>query len=229
MFFCSIIIAQNANNMQDYLKQTKDSLLVLENHNNDFQLHDFENDKLEKKHPFFNPKKTNISLEMGTSFGSSGGGNMFSTFISPKISYDINPKLRITVGSVLSKTNINGAEIYNIWEGKARKINANVNSNLMYAEGQYMVNDRLIISGSIFYEKNDFGNMDNSGMHPSAFNFGDSKGGSIGFDYKINEKTSLSGEIQYSEGRNPYRNNSLRSSPFSIFNNQRNYNTGFGF
>ncbi len=205
LFSTNIFFSQNVENLEEYFSK-----------NNSYIENEFPNEDFEKKFS----EKPEINFEIGSNFSSNfGGGNTFSTFIAPNISYNINPKLKINVGMKLTRSTFNDFQVYNFSENSFGDLNGDLNSALFYTSVNYEVNEKLKVSAMVFYEKNNFENFEN--VHPNAFNFISGKGASFGFEYKINENMKIGGEFQYSEGRNPFNYNNNYNSPFtnSSFNN----------
>jgi hypothetical protein len=93
--------------------------------------------------------------------------------------------------------------------------------SFVYAQGQYMASERLRLTGTAFYELNQFGGAQLR-MNPQATNF-NSKGASIYAEYKISEHFSVGAGAQISNGNgNNYLRNGLYGSPGM-------YNSGMPF
>jgi hypothetical protein len=82
----------------------------------------------------------------------------------------------------------------------------------VYTQGQYMASERLMLTGTAFYELNQFGGAALR-MNPQATNF-NSKGASIYAEYKVSEHFSIGAGAQISNGNgNNYLRNGLYSNP----------------
>lgn len=152
----------------------------------------------------YNPdKKISVRMEMGTSFGlGSGNGGNFGVYAAPHISYKASPRLRVNFGAIVQNSNfLNYYSPYNPYYPEyTRTFNSNITRTLVYAEGQYLVNPRLLVNTKVYKEIATFGEPR---LNPRALDL-DSEGVSVGFRYKINDNMHIGAEFGYSKGRSPY-------------------------
>lgn len=144
-----------------------------------------------------NYQKLHLSLNVGAGFmGSKYNSGVFTT-IAPALNYMVTPKFKIEVGGVLVTGNNN---FYQAPVGETqRSVFQKSNQALVYAEGQYLLSDRLVISGSVFKS---FDPNTSSKLNPYALDY---KGMNIGFDYKVSKNITFGASLRYSNG-NSYMN-----------------------
>ncbi len=155
--------------------------------------------------PYPPDKKISVRMEMGTGFGfGSGGGNTFGVYLAPHISYKVSPRLRVNFGTVIQNSNyINYYNPYNSYYPEyTQTFDSNITRTLLYAEGQYLVNPRLMVNAKVYKEIATFGEAQ---INPRARDL-DGEGVSVGFHYKINDHMHIGAEIGYSKGGSPYNN-----------------------
>ncbi len=152
----------------------------------------------------YNPdKKLSVRMEMGTSFSvGSGSAGLFGVYAAPHISYKVSPKLRVNFGTVIQNTNfINYYNPYNTFAPEyTQTFGSSITRTLVYAEGQYLVNPRLMVNAKVYKEISTFGTPQ---VNPHALDL-DGEGVSVGFQYKVNENMHIGAQFGYSKGRNPY-------------------------
>lgn len=152
----------------------------------------------------YNPEKpVSLRMEVGSTFGlSSGGGQLFGVYVSPHVSYKMSDKWRLNVGARIQNSNfINYYNPYNPYFPEYTKtFDSNITQTLLYAESEYFVNPRLMISTKVFKEVSVF---DQPQINPRALNM-NSEGVSVGFNYRVSENFQFGAEVGYSKGRNPY-------------------------
>ncbi|MEZ5082810.1 MAG: hypothetical protein R2750_05110 [Bacteroidales bacterium] len=146
-------------------------------------------------------RKPGFNISFGTTFASNfGGGNYFGTYVSPHIYYPVSKRFSLRVGGTLTTTLGNTFnEPY-----PNRSVNyyaGNLNRSFVYAEGAYQLNDRLILTGTVYKEFNL-----NQSPYPDhkAISY-DNKGMIFGIDYKVSKNVFIRGQLEFSNGRNPYQ------------------------
>ena len=177
---------------------------------------------------FFQPKKFNYSVTLGSQFTSvSGFGSALNTYVSPGVSYNLNKRLRIGGGISIIQTNYFDAKPYfrnDLNSGSS----GNFTSAMVYVNDEYIVNDRLTISGSAFKQfpittdplpYNPFNPVSARGAQGINFNV----------NYRIGEHVFIQAGFRYSDGVNPYQydpfdQNPIMKNPYgpgSMFGNPR--------
>ncbi len=155
--------------------------------------------------------KSNIST--GMSFGSIGGMGFMESFVAPSFSFPINKKFSVTAGVSYSHTRINGLISEN--NGNGVKSSAGLNMMTIHAAGNYRVNERLTVGGSVFKTINP---AFNARLSSDALLY-EAQGGSFNIGYQVNDKLHIGAEVRMqqinSNFYNPYdfRFNSF-NSPF---------------
>ncbi len=154
----------------------------------------FSHQTIKKDASLFNYKRMSFSIDMGMGFIASKYNSGAYTYISPYLSYMVTPRFKLDVGGILQQgfNGINKTEF-----GSLGGNNTNV---LLFARGNYLVSDRLIISGSVYKT---FGNntISNSDLLKKK-NALDNYGMSVGAEYKITDHLTVGAQINYSNGNN---------------------------
>jgi long-subunit fatty acid transport protein len=155
--------------------------------------------------------KSNIST--GMSFGSVGGIGFMESFVAPSLSFPINKKFSVTAGVSYSHTRING--LIREDNGNGVKSSAGLNMMTVHATGNYRVNERLTVGGSVYKTINP---AFNARLSSEALLY-EAQGGSVHIGYQVNDKLHIGAEVRMqqinSNFYNPYdyRFNGL-NSPF---------------
>ena len=145
--------------------------------------------------------KLHYGFEMGVGFGQSGTyGNYFSTYYSPQISYEVSPRFSINTGVTYVNSSVDKIPVMS--EYNYQVFSGNISEYYAFVEGQYQLNDRLIIAGSVFYNFTEYNVSGGSTL--SGGSGLENLGYSASFEYKVNESMSIYGEIRIND-RNPYR------------------------
>ncbi len=159
----------------------------------------------------FSTHKFNTVVRMGSQFSSARGyGSGFSTFIIPEISYGLTKRFSLSGGIGYINTTYTGVRPNFLSE---EKVNDNFSMGLVYLSGRYLLNDRVIVTGSAYKM---FDLSGNSLNHPYRNQEG--QGFNLNVDYKIAEGVHLQAGFGYHEQASPFRSpaSSLFSSdPFS--------------
>lgn len=144
-----------------------------------------------------------ISAGAGVSFLSSSKTTAFTTFIAPKIGYQISEKFKLNVG--LMHYSITGNTFMPINQNEAlfNSNNKSRTGNLLFVEGQYQLNKRVAVSGAVMYDANNFTNKQNN-----------YKAISIGMDYKVSKRSSIGFKAIISQGESPYYNTHMGTYNF---------------
>jgi len=93
-------------------------------------------------------------------------------------------------------------------------LNGNFTNALIFVSGDYLVNDRLKVSGTLFKEFNLLNSV--SGYNPYTRN--NAQGAFMKVDYKVFENFHIEAGFGYSNGANPYSNYLGYPYPYSPFN-----------
>ena len=127
-------------------------------------------------------------------------------YLSPHINYKFNPKFSLNVGTMIMSNNYNtGLQLSegNILE-RAGKVSAYI-----YAQGQYQLNERLKITGTLIYDTNNFGNYNTNGYKrnymPDYM--------SVGFNYKVNDNIQIGVQFTRTNIYNIYNPDIMNGAP----------------
>jgi hypothetical protein len=163
--------------------------------------------------PQFNAPQNRINyrLNAGTMFGSGFGGKGFSTYVAPEMSYWVSNRFRLSTGIMLMNSQFSYPSL-----GEAGTMRGQRNSAIIYASGSYLVNDRLMVSGSAFTDMNGSNNRNNFQVNP--YFASPTRGMSVNAEYKVTKNFSIGAGFSTSNG-------SYYSSPFAPGMNR--YGTGF--
>jgi hypothetical protein len=171
------------------------------------------------------PRKVNYSVTLGSQFtAASGYGSALTTYITPRVSYNLSSRLRIGGGMSVIQTNYFKARSY-FHNEQASFNNGNFTSAMIFIDGQYMVNNRLTLYGSAYKQFP----VSKDPLPYNPFNPVSSRGAQgVNFDvvYKIGDHIYIQGGFRYSDGINPYYADPFNRNPFS--NDSYGPQPGFG-
>ena len=145
-------------------------------------------------------KKPKFNISFGTNFASNfGGANYFGTFVSPHISYPVSNRFTLRVGGTFTSP-LGGTFNEPYANSFTNYYVGNLNRSFVYAEGAYQLNERVMLTGAVYKEidltRNPFPNN-------QAVSY-DNKGMILGIDYKLGENVFIRGQVEISNGQNPY-------------------------
>jgi len=157
--------------------------------------------------------KLDYSLSAGTSFITSktyGSGS--STYIAPELTYKLTPKLHLNVGIMFMRSNylVNRYQRFAGEQSAVIKTNPNV-STLAYISGDYLINNRLSISGMLMRDLSS----------PQGFGSNSFQAMSVHMDYKLTDNISIGAGVQMRQGNNwssPYGNGFYPSTQYPFLN-----------
>jgi hypothetical protein len=171
---------------------------------------DFRNDSIfySKEHKIsnFNLNKTQFHFSMGASVTSFDNNTFFSKWIAPELTYKVNPKLNLHLGSMYLNENYT----INSFNYENQEINSNTNFTraFVYLSGDYKLNSNIRLRATTFNEvpqKNS--QFDNFGYNQ------------VGFDLKITDNFYMSADFISIKGR----------SPVSVFSNNPFFESNLPF
>lgn len=139
-------------------------------------------------------KKFDIGLSAGTSFvysKNSGGG--MSTFVAPELTYKLTPRVHLNVGVMLLNSNL----VYNRYRMMDDEPSVVVRtkpafSTLAYVSGDYLINDRLTVSGMLM---RDLSGTSRFGSYTPSI-----QAMSLHLDYKITDHMSIGAGVHMRQG-----------------------------
>lgn len=148
-------------------------------------------------------KKVDYSLSTGTSFFSSPGYASGSSFyLAPEFKLKLSPKFVVDAGIMLMQNRFSFSNPTSLFGEKSVVVKSGPSyDGVAYATGNYALNSRLTLSGSIVKSFSpDGNNYQNMSMNNSFQMM------SFGVNYKLSEHMSISGGVRViqSSGYNPY-------------------------
>lgn len=166
---------------------------------------------------FLSKDKVSASISMGAgmSFLNSPKNAAFTTFVAPKVGYQVTDKFKLNLGLMHYTITGNTFMPMNQNEAFINNSNRSVSGNLLFVEGQYQLNKRLVMSGSVMYDANKQNNY---------------KAAAFGMDYKLTEHSTIGFRASVSQGSTDYFLNP-RTNKFDYYPNaspMQNMMSGFG-
>ena len=151
---------------------------------------------------FLSAHKMNYGLEAGTMFNTTSGyGSSISTYVSPHLTYSLTSRFCISAGITILTTSYNNARPYFSYPSETT-YNGTLTSAILYLNGSYQLNNRLILNGTVFKEFGISGDMKSN----NPFSREPMQGFSMSADYKVTEHFHIQAGFGYSKGLDPYRN-----------------------
>jgi len=158
----------------------------------------FNNQTIQKNSSLFNRNRMSFSVEAG--FGVIGSKKNATTFsyISPYMSYMVTPRFKLDVGGVIQQ-GISGFS-----NNEFNSFGGNGTNYMLFARGDYLVTNRLIISGAVYKTFNNSKSV-NPELLSNKKNTLDNYGINVGVDYKVTEHLTIGAQINFSNrNNNPY-------------------------
>ncbi len=146
---------------------------------------------------------TSVSVGAGLSFFGSSKNTAFTTFIAPKIGYQMTNKFKLNLGLMYYSITGNTFMPMNQNEALFNSSNKTRTGNLLFVEGQYQLNKRIAVSGAVMYDANNFPNKQSN-----------YKAVALGMDYKVSKHSSIGFKAIISQGENPYYNTHIGTYNF---------------
>lgn len=140
---------------------------------------------------------TSIIAGAGISFLNSAKRPIYTTFVASKINYQISPKFKLNIGLMHYTASGNNFMQLNSKESGLNSGKKSISGNFIFVGGDYQLNPKLIMSGSVMVDAND--------IRTNQSNF---KAATLGFDYKISERSSIGFKASVSKGNSDYFINS---------------------
>ncbi|MEI6898881.1 MAG: hypothetical protein WCL00_03305 [Bacteroidota bacterium] len=139
------------------------------------------------------------NLQIGTYFSTSPGyGSSIGSYISPSFSYPVSKRFRINAGITIVNTQLLDIKpFFNAEQGGS--YNGNFTNAIVFAGGDFLVNDRLKISGMVYKELNLMSTVQKPG-YPVNNNL---QGGYMKVDYKVFDNFHIEAGVGYSKGNYP--------------------------
>lgn len=147
------------------------------------------------------------SVIVGTSMTFINRQNTFySTYVAPKIGYQLSSKFKLNVGIMHYTIAGRPAMLANSNEPFLNAANKQASGNLLFVEGQYQINPKLIVSGTMMHQ------ITNPLLPQPNYNRA-----SLGIQYKLSDKASIGIGTTISNGVSNNLINPMQGN--TIFNN----------
>jgi len=141
-----------------------------------------------------NPVDYSFTTGMSTGFGANSP-TLFNTWVSPRVGYQVNPKLHLDFGTTLATSNYQS--LYTPFGEYRVKQPGNIMTTTVFVNGAYQVSDKLTVFGSGYKQMEIAGKKET--VNPRALDF-NSEGMNVGFEYRLNENMKFGAEIGISRG-----------------------------
>ncbi|MDP1621619.1 MAG: hypothetical protein Q8M08_04680 [Bacteroidales bacterium] len=175
----------------------------------------------------FQPKKYEYGITLGSQFTAvSGFGSALNSYITPSFSYNLNKRLRVGGGVSVIRTNYFQARSF-FQNEQALGSNGNFTNAVVFINGQYIVNERITISGTA-YKQVPF-SKDPLPYNPfSPVSSRQAQGINFEVGYKVGDHMFIQAGFRYSEGNNPYYADPFNRNVFQNypFGRQRGFGIG---
>jgi len=125
-------------------------------------------------------------------------GSVFNNYLSPNVRYQPGSKFNFSVGSFIMLSNMPNYFGSSIGEGEGRH---SLSSSYIYGSGNYMVNDKLRVYGSVMYELSPFKNYSEAYNNNISVN---DQLYSIGMDYNISNNFKIGFQLSHMKTDNPF-------------------------
>ena len=161
-------------------------------------------------------EKLDFNMTVGTGFASFGGQSMMNSYLAPSIGYQVNSNLKLNFTGIIANTNpISMNRVSSPSPQGGFVPFAQNNSFAISGEGIYQPNDRLYIRAGGQYADRSMAPFQ---LYPGNNQFAsDYKSVNFGMGYKISENSSISFQMQFSDGYNPFVNPYSHRNSFSPF------------
>lgn len=141
-----------------------------------------------------------IGIQAGTEFMSTSGyGSGFSTFLSPTLTYPISKKFIVSGGISIVNTSLYGFKHYYSFP-EEKSYSGNITQAMLWVSGQYLLNDRITITGTAYKTIDIFGEKPGN----SSFYRNNPQGAYLNIGYKISDNMQIEAGFGYSKGSNSY-------------------------
>jgi len=146
-------------------------------------------------------KKADYSLSAGTSF-STGAFQGSAYYVAPSVTYRVSPKFTVhsTVYFINSNITSTSSPYLNLGDNQQRLFDRKSNEAVVFASGNYQVNNRLLITGSVIKNFNTTpGSNQNVEALQNSFQMM-----SMGMQYKLTPNVTIGAGFKMIQSNNPY-------------------------
>ncbi len=155
-------------------------------------------------------KRWSSSFTAGTQFSTFNFGgekvSAFSTFIAPRLTYNLTDRLMVSGGIMAVNSGINGYQPI-----AETNTGGNLYTTYLFAQGDYLLNDRVTLFGSAFKQLD--------GSNPLAPGLYPNESYTVGLDYKV--ANGMYFGVQVSAGSGGY-------APYGFPAGRNSFGGGFG-
>ena len=163
--------------------------------------------------------KLHVGIQAGTEFmTTSGYGSGFSTFLSPTLTYPVSKKFMASGGFSIINTSLYGFKPYYSFP-EERSYSGNITQAMLWVSGQYLLSDRVTITGTAYKTIDIFGEK----LRNSSFYKNNPQGVYLNIGYKISDNMHIEAGFGYSRGSKGYS----FGYPYSPWFGSSNYNPYF--
>jgi hypothetical protein len=146
------------------------------------------------------PKKTfkeriSTSISMGGGLSFSKYGNAYTSYVAPKVSYQMNNKFKLNIGMMHYNISGNTFMPLNRTEALYNAGNRSASGNLVMVGGEYMLNKKVTVSGALMTDVNSM----NKNKDPF-------RAASLGVEYKTSNNSTIKFETVIMQGQGNYFN-----------------------
>jgi hypothetical protein len=145
------------------------------------------------KPKFISRDRVRASVTAGAGVMTFNKSTYYSSFIAPKIGYQLSNRFRMNIGLMHYSIAGNTFMPLNTGEGLFNPSHKNISGNLLFAEGEYQLNKRVTVTGAVMTDANNF----------SKNNY---KAVSAGLKYETSKHSWIGVQTTISSGESPYYN-----------------------
>jgi hypothetical protein len=158
--------------------------------------------------------KLKVNVTVGTEFWTAPHYTSgIATYLTTGLSYPVSKRFSVGGGiGVINTTPVGSHATYGEYYGNTGSTNA-----LIYVTGQYLLSQRLTVTGTLFKEFSIFSNSPQNQHYQNNL----PQGGYMKINYKINDFMQIEAGVGYSRGVSPYYNSFIGSPLY--------YNRSFPF
>ena len=150
--------------------------------------------------------KLSVNVELGTSVGKYNNTSFFSNYSMPTLNYAFTPNFSLNAGFLnVNSFYANSFKINDLFSQN----NYTATKNYIITQGNYKINDRLVITGDFIYGKNNFDFNSDFNQNISTYSY------SIGANFLITEKFQIGVQFRHTQSQ-------FEGVPF--YNNANNFN-----
>jgi hypothetical protein len=149
----------------------------------------------------FVPGDFGFSMSVGAGMSSWSGNTSFGTYVSPSFAYNVSERFRLKAG--VTMMNNFGSTYYSPYDTYYNP--ATVTSSRIFVQGDYLVNNKLMLSGAVYKEVSPF----NPRITDPNFYAPDGEGFMFNLNYRPSKNVEINATFEYSRG-----NRAFGYSPF---------------